>query len=135
MSRTVRDDYLQLVKEFPLTSIKSEEHLDEAQKVMHRLLAKPRLKRGELEYLDALSNHVIVYENAHHAVGAPSDADLLRHLMEARGVSQSELHRETKIAISTISQVLSGKRAFTKDMIGKLAVFFKVEKGLFVGNF
>ncbi len=34
------DSYLELVQAFPLASIRSDEHLDEAQKVMDRLLAR-----------------------------------------------------------------------------------------------
>ena len=36
-----------------------------------------------------------------------SDADMLRHLLDAKGVSQAELHRETGISKSSISEVLS----------------------------
>ena len=38
-----RDSYLELVLAFPLSSIRSDEHLPEAQKVMDRLLAKGQL--------------------------------------------------------------------------------------------
>src|SRR5437899_3131984 len=53
-----RDSYLDLVLAFPLASIKSAEHLTEAQKVMDRLLAQGRLDDGEEIYLDALSDLV-----------------------------------------------------------------------------
>lgn len=135
MTGKVRDDFLQLVKAFPITSIKDDKHLREAQHVIDGLLTKPKLRKAELEYFSTLGDLVRLYEDAHHAIGAPSDADLLRHLMEARGITQSELHQGTKIATSTISEILSGKRTFTKDMIGKLAIYFGVEKGVFAGNF
>jgi len=93
-----RDDYLELVRKFPLTSIKDEAELKRAQAVMDRLLAQGPLRRGQLTYLDALSDLVMAYENTHHAIPAPSDADMLRHLMEAKGVSQKELHEATGIA-------------------------------------
>jgi HTH-type transcriptional regulator/antitoxin HigA len=38
-----------------------------------------------------------------------ADADLLRHLIEAKGVSQADVARETGIAESTISEVLGGQ--------------------------
>ena len=53
-----RDSYLELVLAFPLASITSDEHLEEAQEVMDRLLAKGRLDQGEKMYLDALSDLV-----------------------------------------------------------------------------
>ena len=58
--------YLELVKAFPLASIRSDEHLTEAQKVMDRLLARGTPDDGETMYLNALSDLVTVYEDAHH---------------------------------------------------------------------
>jgi len=130
-----RDNYLALVRKSPLTSIKSEAQLKKAQAVMDLILAKGAMSKGEIAYLDALSDLVMAYENTHHAIPAPSDADMLRHLMEAKGVSQKELHQATNVAMSTISEVLSGKRRFTKGMIAALAAYFGVDKGLFAANF
>jgi HTH-type transcriptional regulator / antitoxin HigA len=135
LSQHAKDDYLRKVALFPLTSIKDEKHLRKAQAVLDSILAKSRLTKGELEYVDALSDLVLIYENAHHAIPAPSDADMLRHLLESRGLNASDLHRETGIAHSTISAILSGKRGFAKDTINRLASFFKVDKGLFAANF
>jgi HTH-type transcriptional regulator/antitoxin HigA len=129
-----RDSYLDLVRAFPLASIKSDEHLDEAQKVMDQLLAKKRLDDGQTTYLDALSDLVATYEDEHHAIGPASDADMLRHLMEAKGVTQARLHGDTSIAKSTISEVLAGKRPFSRQMIRKLADYFKVDVSVLAGN-
>ena len=129
-----RDSYLELVLAFPLASIKSDEHLEEAQEVMDRLLAKGRLDHGEEMYLDALSDLVAAYEDEHHAIEPASDADMLRHLMEAKGVTQVQLHRDTGIAKSTISEVLAGKKPFSRQMIRKLADYFKVDVSVLAGN-
>src|SRR5271169_6329118 len=112
-----RDAYLELVQAFPLASIKSEEHLEAAQAVMDQLLAKGELDDGEEMYLDALSDLVGAYEDEHHAIAPASDADMLRHLMEAKGVTQAQISRETGIAKSTISEVLAGKKAFSRRLI------------------
>jgi len=129
-----RDSYLELVLAFPLASIKSEKHLAEAQKVMDRLLARGRLDEGEETYLDALSDLVGAYEDEHHAIEPASDADMLRHFMEARGVSQIQLSRQTGLPKSTISEVLSGKKPFSRQMIRKLADHFQVSVGLLAAN-
>jgi HTH-type transcriptional regulator/antitoxin HigA len=129
-----RDSYLELVLAFPLASIKSDEHLEEAEDVMDRLLAKDRLDQGEEMYLDALSDLVAAFEDEHHAIEPASDADMLRHFMEVNGVSQVQLHRDTGIAKSTISEVLAGKRAFSRQMIRKLADYFKVDVSVLAGN-
>src|SRR5208283_874692 len=122
-----RDAYLELVQAFPLASIKSDEHLDTAQEVMDQLLAKRELDDGEEMYLDALSDLVAAYEDEHHPIAPPSDADMLRHLMEAKDLTQAQLSRETGIAKSTISEVLAGKKAFSRQMIRKFADYFRVD--------
>ena len=60
-----------------------------------------------------------------------SDADVLEHLIEAKGVTQAEVARRAGIAISTISEVLSGKRSLNRVHIGKLAHYFSVDPGVF----
>jgi HTH-type transcriptional regulator / antitoxin HigA len=129
-----RDSYLELVLAFPLASIKSEQHLEAAQDVMDRLLAKAELDYGEEMYLDALSDLVATYEDEHHAIEPASDADMLRYLMEAKGVRQMQLCRDTGIAKSTISEVLAGKRPFSRPMIRKLADYFKVDVSVLAAN-
>lgn len=129
-----RDSYFELVLAFPLSSIHSDEHLDEAQKVMDRLLAKSELDAGEETYLDALSDLVAVYEDEHHAIEPSSDAEMLRHLVESKGVTQAQLSQETGIAKSTISEVLAGKKPFSRQVIRKLAEYFKVDVSILACN-
>lgn len=129
-----RDSYLDLVLAFPLASIKSDDHLEESQKVMDRLLAKDRLDHGEEMYLDALSDLVASHEDEHHVIEPAADADMLRHLMEAKGVSQVQLHRDTHIAKSTISEILAGKKPFSRQTIRKLADYFNVDGSVLAGN-
>jgi HTH-type transcriptional regulator/antitoxin HigA len=135
LSRKVRHDYMELVERFPLKSVRNERQLKAAQRVMDEILKMPRMTKGVLEYLDALSDLVMAYENAQHAIPAASDAEMLRHLMDAKQVSQTQLHKATGIAMSSISEVLSGRRRFSKDMIAKLAEYFRVNKGVLAANF
>ena len=116
-----RDSYLELVQEFPLASIKSVPHFQDAQKVMDLLLARGKLDEGEGTYLDALSDLVAAYEDDHQAIEPASDADMLRHLLEAKDVSQIQLSRATGIPRSSISEVLSGKKPFSRQMIRRFA--------------
>lgn len=129
-----RDSYLELVQAFPLSSIRSDEHLHEAQKVMDRLLAQGKLDVGEGMYLDALSDLVGVYEDEHHAIEPASDADMLRHLLEAKGITQMQLSREAGIAKSTVSEILSGKRQFSRQMIRRLADYFNLDVTVLANN-
>jgi len=134
LADNARDSYLELVLAFPLASIKSDKHLEAAQEVMDRLLAKPKRDVGEEMYLDALSDLVIIYEDEHYSIPPASDAGLLRHLMEAKGATQAAINRETGIAKSTISEVLSGRKPFSRRMIRKLADYFHVDVSILAGN-
>ena len=120
---------------FALASIKSDQHLGAAQEVMDRLLAKGELDDGEEMYLDALSDLVAAYEDKHHAIEPASDADLLLHLMEAKGITQIQLSHDVGIAKSSISEVLAGKKKFSKQMIRKLADYFNVDVSVLAVNF
>ena len=131
----IRDSYLKLVMDFPLSSIKSAEHLQEAQQVMDRLLAQGKLDDGAEMYLDALSDLVAAYEDENYAIEPASDADMLRHLMEAKGVTQAQLRRDALIPKSTISEVLAGKKPFSRQLIRKLADYFKVDASVLAANF
>lgn len=130
-----RDSYLMLVTAFPLASIKSDEQLQEAQNVMDQLLAQSELKAGEEMYLGALSDLVAAYEDEHHPVERASDAEMLRHLMEAKGVTQARLSRDATIPKSTISEILAGKKRFSREMIRKLADYFQVDASVLATNF
>lgn len=129
-----RDSYLELVLSFPLASIKSEQHLDAAQAVMDRLLAKDTLDHGAEMYLDALSDLVAAYEDKHHPIAPAADADMLRHLMEVKRVTQIQVSHDTGIAKSSISEVLAGKKAFSRRMIRKLADYFQVDVSVLAAN-
>jgi len=129
-----RDSYLERVIAFPLASINSEERLVAAQTVMDHLLAQAKLNAGESLYLDALSDLVASYEDRQHAIGPASDADMLRHFMEAKGVTQAAVSAATGISKSSVSEVLAGKKPFSRQMIRKLAAYFRVDASVLAGN-
>jgi len=128
------DSYLECVRAFPLTSISSHDHLEAAVGVIDRLLASGKLDRGQQAYLDALSDLVAAYEDEHFPIEPASDADMLRHLLDAKGVSQAELHRAAGISKSSISEVLAGKKPFSRQMIRKLAAYFGVDVSVLASN-
>lgn len=134
LKKAAQDSYLELVLAFPLASIKSDEHLDEAQRIIDRLLAKGNLDDGEELYLDAMSDLMAAYEEAQYAIEPASDADLLRHRMEAKSITQAQLHRNTGLAKSTISEILAGKRPFSRQMLRTLADYFHVDVSVLAGN-
>ena len=135
LNKRQQDTYLRLIQELPLVSIASEKHLDAAQEMIDRLTDEKKLDGGEQAYLDALCDLVVVYEDQHHTIPDASDADLLCHLMEAKGVTQIQIHKDTGLAKSGISEVLAGKKPFSKAMIGTLATYFHVPTSVLTANF
>ena len=129
-----KDSYLDLIMAFPLVSLRSASHFHAAQEVMDRLLAKRKREEGEDLYLDALSDLVAAYEDEHYKIGPASDADMLRHFMEAKQVNQTGIHRDTGIPKSSISEVLAGKKPLTRQMIRKLSRYFNVDVTVLAGN-
>jgi HTH-type transcriptional regulator / antitoxin HigA len=133
-NQPLHKSYLDLMVELPLASIRSQQQLDTAQRMIDRLLRQGILDDGEVLYLDALSDLVAAYEDVHYPIAPSSDADMLRHLMEAKEVTQAELHRQTGIPKPTISEVLAGKKPFSKALIRTLAGFFKVDASVLASN-
>jgi HTH-type transcriptional regulator / antitoxin HigA len=126
-----RDHYLDLVRRFPLRPIRSDEGLAQAIAVIDSLIIRGDLDSGEQDYLDVLTDLVEKYEADEHPMAPVSDAVMLRHLMEARGITQSKLADDVGIAVSTISEALAGKRSLTRRHIRVLAKYFGVSPAVF----
>ena len=95
------------------------------------LIDRERLEPEEQDYLDVLADQVEKYETGRHPLPAVSEADMLRHLIEARGLTQLRLAADTGIAEFTISNILSGKRGMSRKHIEALAGYFKVSPAVF----
>ncbi len=129
-ARKLPKSYFERVNQFPLTHIPDEEHLLAAQAVIDRLL-KAKLDRGEQAYLDVLTDLVEGYEDEHEPIPDATEADVLRELMRANGLTQLRLSSRVGISQSTISSVLSGSRSLTKEHVNALARFFHVSPAAF----
>lgn len=125
------DTYFNLVKEFPLVQIRDRRHLAQALEVIDRLL-KQDLDLGAQEYLDVLSDLVERYEDENEPIPDASEADVLRELIHSSGRSQTKLAKEVGIAQSTLSSVLNGDRALTREHVVTLARFFNVSPEVFL---
>jgi HTH-type transcriptional regulator / antitoxin HigA len=125
--------YLALAKVFPIQPIRSEEELDLAIAVLDKLLSRRKpLDDQEQGYLESLSHEIERYEAAAHPVPDVSGPAMLRHLLDAREATLSEVAEATGIALSTLSAILNNKRQLTLGHISKLAPYFGVEPGVFV---
>jgi HTH-type transcriptional regulator / antitoxin HigA len=124
--------YLELVQAFPLRHLQSDRELDEAIKVIDSLIVRSDLSRGEQDYLDVLTDIVERYETENCPISPVSDADMLHHLIEARGITQAKLSADVNISMSSISEILHGKKKLTRKHIGILAEYFGVAPSVFL---
>jgi HTH-type transcriptional regulator/antitoxin HigA len=123
--------YLELIHQFPLRPIKNESDLDAATKVIDSIIDRDRFSRAETDYLDVISDQVEAYEDIAYPIRLLPHSVPLRFLMEKNRLSQAAVAKATGIAVSTISEVLSGKRKLNRRQIGKLAKYFHVGPGVF----
>ena len=111
-----------LVKFLPLTSIKNDEHLSHASSVVDKLIAMER-DSGQDEYLYALTDLIEAYEDNNVEIEESTPRAMLKHLIEARGITQAALAENTGVSKSTISEILAGKDRLSKRVAFKLADF------------
>jgi HTH-type transcriptional regulator / antitoxin HigA len=124
--------YMALVARFPLRPLRSERDLDRATKIVNELAVRGDLARGEQDYLDVLTDLIVAYEKVHHPIPDLYGPDMLRHLLDERGVSQVEAARKMGVAPSTISEILRGKRGIGRKHIDAFARYFHVSPAVFL---
>jgi HTH-type transcriptional regulator/antitoxin HigA len=128
--------YHDLIAEFPLRPIRTEEESRRADEVIGRLADRGEddLSPGETDYLDVLSTLMERWEDEHVHIDEPATVpDRLRWFMEARDLTQADVAHGANVSRSTISEVLAGKRALGRQPATRLAAFFRVPVGLFLG--
>ena len=127
------EEYVALVRAFPLAHIADDTHLGAAIAQIHRLLdmGEDNLSPAENLYLDALSDLVEVYEQEHVPIPAVSGVEMLRFLMEQHDLTQTDL-APLFGSQGIVSEVLNGKRRLALSHIKKLAARFKVSPAVFV---
>ena len=128
------DDYLELIKSFPLKALRNDREYAEAVKLMTRLLGRSdgRLTTGQSDYADVLARLIQDYDRHVYVFARRKyrPREFLRFLMRENGMTVADLGKVlgNKTAASL---VLSGKRELSKSHIRRLAARFKVEPGLF----
>jgi HTH-type transcriptional regulator/antitoxin HigA len=131
LDHDAKEEYLALVRAFPLVSIRDDAHRAQSLQVIDRLIEKPTRSAAEEEYLSALTDLVETYENAHVAIPPTTGVEALRYLMAENGLSQADLVPIIGTP-SVVSEVLSGKRGLALTHIKKLAAHFGVATDTFI---
>jgi HTH-type transcriptional regulator / antitoxin HigA len=98
-------------------------------KLMKLVADKPSKKtKDEIELLDLL---IEKWDKEHSKLNSMNPIELLNYLMENQDMTREELGLILGISKSAISQILSYKKGLSKEVIRKLAAFFKVSQEAF----
>jgi len=118
--------YQELLLDYSPRPVRNDREYRRTMRSIEHLMKKARLSRAEGELLELLSTLAEQYESIEYPTPQASQTDMLAHLIDARGISQAELARETGIPRSVITNVLKGRRKISQANIAKLARYFHV---------
>jgi len=129
--------YLELIKKFPLRSIRTADQHSQAVNVLIDLTRNgERLSSDELDYVSALADLIGLYETA--ALEAKSTSDprrALRYLLTINGLHAVDLAHivpESHTSAFLGGMGAPGERKLSKTEAAKLGAFFKVDPMLFL---
>jgi len=86
--------------------------------------------------VDTLGDIALAYEQDHHKIetASVSPGEMLRFLMEQKGLTQTALEALGFDSQGNISKILSGKREMSLNQIKKACEIFKVSVEAFIGG-
>jgi HTH-type transcriptional regulator/antitoxin HigA len=134
-ARPIKDRYLELIKEFPLRKLKNADEHRQALEIFGRFAGREKLEGGIVDYLDILADLIADHERrANYSIDASkvSAAEVVRHLMTENDLTISSLAREIGVGQSNLSEILSGKREWSKRVIKGLCDRFCLNPMLFL---
>ncbi|MCW5824900.1 MAG: helix-turn-helix domain-containing protein [Cyanobacteria bacterium TGS_CYA1] len=126
------DDFVALVRQFPLRRIRTKRENRQALNFFQKILSvgEENLSQGEIDFLQVLGALITQFESKHYTFEKPTPIELLKFLMEEHGLTQNDLAGDFG-GQATVSLVLSGKREMTKAHIERLSKRFHVSPSLF----
>ena len=124
--------YRRLLSQAMPVVIETEEDNERILAFTERLMKKGEdLSPEEEMLLRLLSTLIQDFEAKHYRPRDVTPLEMLRHLMEARGVKQSDLWNVFG-SKGIASEVINGKRGISKAQAKSLAEFFRVPADLFI---
>jgi HTH-type transcriptional regulator/antitoxin HigA len=115
-----------------LRPIRTEDEYDRTVSLMNYLLdiVGDQEEHALSGLLDLVSELVADYDTNHFAIEASEPNEVLRYLIELRGLKQGDLAEI--VPQSNLSAIISGKRKISATLAGKLAKFFNISPAVFV---
>lgn len=125
--------YATLLQEFVPRPISSQQAYQRTLKQIDGLIRKAKRSRAEDDLLELLATLVEQYEiRQGYRVPELSPRDRLAGLIEAHGLTQTELSRRCQVPRTTINEILAGRRSISKANALRLANYFGVRAEEFI---
>jgi antitoxin component HigA of HigAB toxin-antitoxin module len=133
-NRQPKDPYLDLILNvYPLRPIRSAEEHQKAKTALRSMAGDKR--EVAAEFKKVLISIIETYERdagLQIDTSGVSAAEIVRHLLAERQMSVNAFARAQGISQSALSDMLNGKRDWSKSVIVKVADFFSLNRGLFL---
>jgi antitoxin component HigA of HigAB toxin-antitoxin module len=129
------DVYLDLVHTFPLRPIRTRAMYEQGRRMLRSLVGKR--SSAVRDYKVVLGSLVADYErNASLQIDTSkiTASEIVRHLLDERHKSVNALARELRISQSSLSDMLNGRRDWSKSAIVRIADYFGLQPALFLRN-
>jgi HTH-type transcriptional regulator/antitoxin HigA len=123
--------YSQLLVEYQPKVITTEAEYDQALETVEKLMADQQRIPEQTAILQLLVTLIEEFETKHYPVEPSSPHAMLEHLMDARGIKQSDLVGVIG-SKGVVSEVVNRKRAISKAQAKTLGEFFNVSPALFI---
>ncbi len=124
--------YKRLLSQAMPVAVETEEENERLLAIVEKLMDKGEDISAEEEMLLRLLATLIQnFEERHYKPRDATPLEVLHHLMDARGLKQSDL-LEVFGSKGVASEVINGKRGISKAQARKLAEFFQVSADLFI---
>ncbi len=118
MTRTFSpESYASLLAQYQPRVIETESENDAAIALAEELEHRPNRTLEEDALLELLVTLIEKFEDEHYQLNASKPQSILQHLMEARGLKQSDLV-DILGSSGVISEVINGKRDISKAQAG-----------------
>ena len=123
--------YSKLLVEYQPKVITTEAEYDQALETVEKLMAYQQRTPEQTAILQLLVTLIEEFETKHYPIEPSSPHAMLEHLMDARGIKQSDL-----VGIigskGVVSEVVNRKRAISKAQAKALGELFNVSSALFI---
>lgn len=107
--------------------VETDEQHQQALELVSDLMEKePDPESQEGRALSSLLKLIREYEDEHYPIPSPDPVEVIEFHMERLNLNQADLHRETGISESHLSEILNRKRNLSKRHIRILSRYFDI---------